>query len=111
MWFFLPRKLCRDPYKPETTTHTTLIMAVPEKSGPPRPWGEFETNDDGDGVLVRETSLPVMPGRGVSDFSFVPGTGDNHLFVLRTEVRLSAGAMPTVAGSIVDADWNALLPL
>ncbi len=96
LWFFLPRKLCRDPYNAaDSTTHTTLIMAVPEISDPPRPWGEWGTNGDGAGVLVQESPLPAMPNRGVSDFVFVPGTDDNHVFVLRTEVCLPPDAMPS----------------
>ena len=86
MWFWLPRKMCRDPYNPETATFTTLIMAVGEKTGTGA-FGDWDSNPDGDGVLIQEAPLPKMPLRGVSDFVFVPGTGDTHLFVLRTEVH------------------------
>ena len=85
MWFFLPRKLCRDAYNIDSATFTTLIMAVAE-SDDATAWEDWVTNDDGDGVLVQQAPLGGFPLRGVSDFNFIPGTGDCHIFVLRTEV-------------------------
>ena len=97
MWFFLPRKMCRDPYNPETTTFATLVMAVPEQAGSQDPWGKWDTGSDGDGVLMQEAPLPAMPLRGVSDFVFVPGTNDTHMFVLRTEVCLPLAVQPRMS--------------
>lgn len=93
MWFFMPRKLCRDPYNADTTsTFTTLIMTVPGQEQSDGPWGRWDSNSDGDGVLVQEAPLPAKPNRGVSDFAFVPGTGDTHLFIVRTEVCIQLSA-------------------
>lgn len=48
--------------------------------------------------------------RGCSDFLFVPGTNDCHLFVIRTEETLE-GAITTY-GSVIDLEvYTSLRPL
>ena len=121
MWFFLPRKICRDAYNVDTATFTTLIMAVPEHDQAVA-WDKWDTNDAGDGVLVQQAPLGGHPLRGVSDFTFVPGTGDCHIFVLRTEVSKDtfrtvrarfpeATAVPTACKRVTRSNATASVPL
>jgi len=98
-WFFLPRKHSREAYDEvkDTNKCNNLMMCAPDTAEP-----------SGDSVLMQpyleSTSSDL---RGCSDFLFVPGTADTHLFLLRTEETLE-GVVSTYA-SVVDLQANILM--
>lgn len=96
-WFFLPRKLSRQPYDEVVDARkcVNLMLASAEPIAP-----------DGSGVLLAPY-LGFLELRGCSDFLFVPGTRDCHLFVLRTEESLD-GLISTYA-SVIDLEANVLM--
>ena len=48
MWFFMPRKTKRE----SGTTFQTLVMGVREKNAGDELWGEWECEENGDGILL-----------------------------------------------------------
>ena len=96
-WFFLPRKLSREPYDEivDTEKCVNLMLCVGDDIDP-----------SGESVLMQpyltKTSL-----RGCSDFLFVPGTNDTHIFLLRTEESLD-GVVSTFA-SVIDLEATVLM--
>jgi len=114
-WFFMPRKLSREPYDEEIDTAKccNLAMVCPD-AGPDgesdvdaaaRPFpggaGPAEVN-----VLLAPL-LGFKPLRGTSDFIFVPGTNDGHILIIRTEETLE-GSCDTHA-AVVDLTGNVLM--
>ena len=110
MWFFLPRKLSRQVYDPDTDDArcSNLLLGVPESGG--GIWSNWQ-----DGSIIIAPVLSFDPDRGCSDIFFVPGTGDCHLFILRTaesEVKCESGVSSKVAtyASVIDLSGNVLMP-
>jgi soluble calcium-activated nucleotidase 1 len=97
-WFFLPRKASRELYDEikDASKCVNLMMAAEDGI----------TESDGGKVLM-QPYLSKSDLRGCSDFLFVPGTNDTHLFVIRTEESLE-GVITTFA-SVVDLEANVLL--
>ena len=52
--------------------------------------------------------LTFLPLRGCSDFIFVPGTNDTHIFVIRTEETID-GEVSTYC-SVIDVAGTVLMP-
>jgi len=97
-WLFLPRKSSRQPYDEVKDAHkcVNLMMCAPEGLG----------EAQGDKVALKDY-LTKSDLRGCSDFLFVPGTNDCHLFVVRTEETLE-GAITTYC-SVIDLAANVLM--
>jgi len=96
-WFFLPRKLSREPYDEvkDTEKCVNLMLSCPEVP-----------EADGSNVLTQDY-LSKSELRGCSDFLFVPGTKDTHIFMTRTEESLD-GVVSTFA-SVIDLEANCLM--
>jgi|NorSeaMetagenome_1021524.scaffolds.fasta_scaffold50700_2 soluble calcium-activated nucleotidase 1 len=97
MWFFAPRKLSRQPYDEvvDASKCVNLMLAAPE----PLP-------EDGTGVIM-QSYLGFSELRGCSDFIFVPGTHDCHVFMIRTEETLD-NVISTYA-SVIDLEGKILM--
>jgi soluble calcium-activated nucleotidase 1 len=98
MYFFMPRKLSRAPYDEvaDAAKCVNLMLAAPENP-----------SEDGSDVIM-QPYLDFSELRGCSDFFFIPGTGDCHIFVLRTEETLD-NVISTYA-SVIDVEGNILMP-
>jgi len=96
-WFFMPRKLSREPYDEvkDAAKCVNLMLACTE---PPAA--------DGSNVAMQEC-LDFRELRGCSDFLFVPGSSECHLFVTRTEESLD-GVLATYA-TVIDLQANVLM--
>jgi soluble calcium-activated nucleotidase 1 len=94
-WFFLPRKLSREPYDEvkDEKKCCNLMLAVD-------PSFAVET-------VIAQPVLSFLPLRGCSDFFFLPGTNDTHLFITRTEETIE-GSVSTYA-SVIDLAGNVLM--
>jgi soluble calcium-activated nucleotidase 1 len=101
MWFFMPRKIKR--LKDSPVVFKPLMLAVPDTAGDEL-WGKW----DADSIIVAEPSLPGNGKRGCSDFSFIPGTNDCHMIVLRTEEEAGQHSLITFA-SVIDLRGNVLM--
>jgi soluble calcium-activated nucleotidase 1 len=97
MWFFMPRKLSRQPYNEviDAGKCVNLMLASPEPIA-----------EDGSSVILQKY-LGFLEQRGTSEFLFVPGTNDCHLFILRTEESFD-GVMSTFA-SVIDLEGHLLM--
>jgi hypothetical protein len=84
---------------------------VREKNAGDELWGEWECEENGDGILLADTKLENYANRGVADFVFIPGTGDQHIFVLRTEEEEDGhgGDILNSYGSVIDLMGNVLM--
>ena len=97
-WFFMPRKLSREPYDEVRDASKCVSLLLAAK---------------GDGAeatcIARslEPALSFLPLRGASDFFFIPNTNDTHLFITRTEETLD-NAVTTFA-SVIDLAGNVLM--
>ena len=72
-WFFIPRKLSREPYIEATEGGkccNLMIACDPDFS---------------EASVIAMPVLDMYAVRGCSDFFFVPGTNDTHIFMTRTE--------------------------
>merc|ERR1712185_801677 len=89
-FLFMPRKLSREVYDEvkDASKCVNLMLAAPE-----------EASAEGETVAMQEY-LTFAELRGCSDFLFVPGTNDAHVFVIRTEETLD-GVLSTYA-SVID---------
>ena len=58
--------------------------------------------------VIAAPRLDFLRLRGCSDFFFLPGTMDTHLFVTRTE-EVDGGGVTTFA-SVIDLEGNILMP-
>ena len=76
-----------------------LMLAAPDFGGA-APEGGYEPS-------IAQPYLTHLAQRGCSDFMFVPGTGDCHLFVMRTEESLE-GVISTWS-SVIDLEGNVLM--
>ena len=96
-WFFLPRKMSRAPYDEviDAGKCVNLMLAAPEAG-----------DKSGDSVIM-QPYLTKSDQRGCSDFLFVPGTNDSHIFMLRTEESLD-NVVSTYA-SVIDLQANVLM--
>jgi len=96
-WFFMPRKMSREPYDEviDAGKCVNLMMTCSD----PAP-------ADGEGILM-QPYLTKMNQRGCSDFLFVPGTNDAHMFMLRTDESLE-GEISTYA-AVIDLEANVLM--
>merc|ERR1719272_2253492 len=96
-WFFLPRKLSREAYDEvkDAAKSVNLMLATGEASDP-----------SGDAVLM-QPYLTKSDLRGCSDFLFVPGTNDAHMFLIRTEESLD-NVVSTYA-SVIDLEATVLM--
>jgi nucleoside diphosphate kinase len=96
-WFFMPRKLSREPYDEvkDCSKCVNLMLTCPEKPAV-----------GGDDVIM-QAYLTKSDLRGCSDFLFVPGTKDTHVFMLRTEESLD-NVVSTYA-SVIDLEANVLM--
>ena len=56
----------------------------------------------------RPAALTFLPLRGCSDFLFVPGTNDTHVFAIRTEETIDGSGATFV--SVVDLEAKVLMP-
>ena len=94
-WFFFPRKLSREPYdeKADEQKCCNLFISADE---------EFNTTS-----VIAAPRLDFLRLRGCSDFLFIPGTMDTHLFVTRTE-EVDDGGVKTFA-SVIDLAGNTLM--
>ena len=92
-WFFFPRKLSREAYDEvkDEKKCCNLMMSCD---------ANFED-------VVVKPMLTFMLLRGCSDFFFVPGTNDCHIFAIRTEETI-AGDVLTFA-SVFDLEGTVLL--
>jgi soluble calcium-activated nucleotidase 1 len=106
-WFFLPRKLSREPYdevKDERKCCNLFISAT----------DTFDAAAIGDGEggggrdILAQPVLDHRPLRGCSDFFFIPGTNDTHIFVTRTE-ETNEGAVNTYT-AVIDLEGHVLMP-
>merc|ERR1719161_1627913 len=123
-WFFFPRKLSRRPYDEvadekkccnlflsvgeDFAEESVLLrtMVLDDAAGTTAGTGTAAVSSvDSDDDLLNRGLLPL---RGCSDFFFVPGSADCHLFVLRTEETI-AGDVESFA-SVVDLSGAVLLP-
>jgi soluble calcium-activated nucleotidase 1 len=97
-WLFMPRKLSRERYDEvvDAAKCVNLMLTCPD---PPAP--------DGANVALGEY-LEFCDLRGCSDFLFVPGSNDCHIFVIRTEETLE-GVLSTYA-SVIDLEGKVLMP-
>lgn len=106
-WFFAPRKMSRETY--DTVSEAFKCVNLMISAGPDMPQGgpspEAET-EYGNGCHV-QPYLGMLPMRGCSDFMFVPGTHDCHLFMLRTE-ESHDGVINTFA-SVIDLEGHVLM--
>lgn len=96
-WFFLPRKLSREPYEESKDTEKciNLMLAAPET-----------VSDCGSGIII-QPYLEFLELRGCSDFVFIPGTRDGHLLVMRTEE--SEDGVMTTFSSVIGIDGQVLM--
>lgn len=101
-WFFLPRKASRRPYDEiaDTSKCVNLMLAAPDSIG-------AEPGGGGDDVVHMQSYLSKLPLRGCSDFLFVPGTNDCHIFLIRTEEALD-GTTATYA-AVIDLEGRVLM--
>ena len=97
MWFFMPRKLSRAPYDEviDASKCVNLMLATPE------------TPDEAATEVIMQDYLTKSDLRGCSDFLFVPGTNDTHVFLTRTEESLD-NVVSTFA-SVIDLEANVLM--
>merc|ERR1719353_629056 len=93
----MPRKLSRELYNEikDASKCVNLMLTMPE-----------EPAADGSNVAMQEY-LTFHDLRGCSDFFFVPGTNDCHIFVLRTEETLDG--VITTYGSVIDLTTKVLM--
>jgi soluble calcium-activated nucleotidase 1 len=96
-WLFMPRKLSRELYDEvkDASKCVNLMLSLPSAAA-----------EDGSDVAMQEY-LDFLALRGCSDFIYVPGTNDCHVFVTRTEETLE-GDLSTYA-SVVDLQGNVLM--
>ena len=96
-WFFMPRKLSREPYDEviDASKCVNLMLATPE------------TPDEAASEVIMQDYLTKSDLRGCSDFLFVPGTNDTHIFLTRTEESLD-NVVSTFA-SVIDLEANVLM--
>ena len=97
MWLFAPRKLSRNPYDEviDASKCVNLMLASPDPVA-----------GDGTGVIMQRY-LGFSELRGCSDFMFVPGTRDCHVFILRTEETLDN--VITSYASVIDLEGTILM--
>ena len=100
-WFFLPRKMSREPYDEiiDRSKCVNLMFTLPE---PPltTPLAPHE--------IGMQDILGCTGGkRGCSDFLFIPGTHDCHIFILRTEETIE-DEINTYA-SVIDLEGRTLM--
>eukprot|EP00928_Gymnodinium_smaydae_P019922 TRINITY_DN1767_c0_g2_i1.p1 TRINITY_DN1767_c0_g2~~TRINITY_DN1767_c0_g2_i1.p1 ORF type:complete len:421 (+),score=55.34 TRINITY_DN1767_c0_g2_i1:64-1326(+) len=95
MWFFLPRKLSREPYDEakDASKCVNLMLALQDGA----------TTAD----VMMQPYLTMSSTRGCSDFAFVPGTKDCHILIIRTE-KAADGVVSTFA-AVVDLQANVLM--
>jgi soluble calcium-activated nucleotidase 1 len=101
-WFFLPRKLSRGTYDEIADASKCVNLML---SGPDFAPGAGINNDYADCLV--QPYLGFLELRGCSDFLFVPGTNDCHLFVMRTEESLD-GVISTYS-SVIDLQGRVLM--
>eukprot|EP00930_Biecheleria_cincta_P002325 TRINITY_DN103336_c0_g1_i1.p1 TRINITY_DN103336_c0_g1~~TRINITY_DN103336_c0_g1_i1.p1 ORF type:complete len:426 (+),score=75.85 TRINITY_DN103336_c0_g1_i1:161-1438(+) len=96
MWFFLPRKLSRQAYDEtiDAGKCVNLMLAAPENPS--------------ESDVIMQSYLTMSPQRGCSDFVFIPGTGDCHILVIRTNESLDNELSTLV--SVIDLEANVLMP-
>ena len=95
-WFFLPRKMSRQPYDEviDAGKCNNLMIACPDGS------------KEGSEVIMKPYLMKYNT-RGCSDFLFVPGTNDCHIMMIRTEESLD-NVVSTYA-SVIDLEANVLM--
>ena len=96
-WVFFPRKLSREPYDEvvDEAKCCNLMLAC-------------GSDFDAASTIAQPAALEFLPLRGCSDFLYIPGTRDSHLFVIRTEETL-AGDVNTFC-SVIDIAGTVLMP-
>jgi len=106
-WFFAPRKLSRETYDTVSEAYKciNLMICAPGElpMGPPALKAEQAFGS----TCLLQPYLGMLPMRGCSDFMFVPGTNDCHLFLLRTE-ESHDGIINTFA-SVIDLEGKVLM--
>jgi len=96
-WFYLPRKMSREPYDEIIDAGKCVNLMMSCVDCPP---------PSGAGILM-QPYLTKMNQRGCSDFLFVPGSNDCHIFLLRTDESLD-GDIATYA-AVIDLEANVLM--
>jgi soluble calcium-activated nucleotidase 1 len=106
-WFFAPRKLSRDTYDTVSEAYkcVNLMIAAPGELPAGGPAPEKETAFGA--TCAIQPYLGMLPMRGCSDFMFVPGTNDCHVFMMRTE-ESHDGVINTFA-SVMDLQGKLLM--
>lgn len=95
-WLFFPRKLSRQPYDEviDEAKCCNLMLCCDDA---------FDAT-----TTIAKPALTFLPLRGCSDFLYVPGTNDSHLFVIRTEETID-GDVGTFC-SVIDLAGKVLMP-
>ena len=95
-WLFFPRKLSRQPYDEvvDEAKCCNLMLCCDDA---------FDA-----ATTIAKPALTFLPLRGCSDFVYVPGTNDSHLFVIRTEETID-GDVGTFC-SVIDVAGTVLMP-
>ena len=95
-WLFFPRKLSRQPYDEviDEAKCCNLMLACDD---------DFDASK-----VIAKPALTFLPLRGCSDFLYVPGTNDSHIFVIRTEETID-GEVGTFC-SVIDIAGKVLMP-
>ena len=95
-WLFFPRKLSRQPYDEviDEAKCCNLMLACGD---------DFKAE-----TTIAKPALTFLPLRGCSDFLYVPGTNDSHIFVIRTEETID-GEVGTFC-SVIDIAGKILMP-
>ena len=92
-WFFIPRKLSREAYDEVKDEKKCVNLML---------------SCDADFKAMAATPiLTYLELRGCSDFFFIPGTNDTHLFLTRTEETIE-GTVSTYA-SVIDLSGATLM--
>ncbi|KAJ1489725.1 apyrase-domain-containing protein, partial [Baffinella frigidus] len=101
-WFFLPRKLSRESYNEVSDNHkcVNLMLAAPDFLPGAGINPEY-------GNCLMQPYLGFLDTRGCSDFLFVPGSNDSHIFLMRTEESME-GTL-TSYSSVIDLAANVLM--
>jgi soluble calcium-activated nucleotidase 1 len=94
-WFFFPRKLSRELYDEVVDEKKCCNLMI-----------SCDADFSAESVVVQPV-LAFMQLRGCSDFFFIPGTNDTHIFATRTEETI-AGDVLTFA-SVIDLEGNVLM--
>ena len=107
-WFFCPRKICFETFDEDLDNRScaNLLLMVPEQFADSAESDNAWPGWDADAVLVSEV-LTANPVRGCSDFLFIPGTSDCHMFVIRTE---EIKDVVRTYASVIDFAGRVLMP-